>query len=102
MSLVRSGVSRAERSSCRLRDGVLYLPGIEHLDEASVPALLHIIPAPARQSSATERPEHAFARRRRLLELTAARLIVVRMLEDSPELVKEPEFTMRGGCFERG
>ena len=39
-------------------------------------------------SSAAERPMHAFARRRRLLELTAARLIVVRMLEDVQELVK--------------
>jgi len=31
---------------------------------------------------------HAFARRRRLLELAVVRLVVVRMLEDLQELVK--------------
>src|SRR5688572_6928419 len=37
MSLVSSGMTRAKRKPRRFRDGVLYLPGIEHLDVASVP-----------------------------------------------------------------
>jgi hypothetical protein len=43
----------------------------------------------ARHSSTAIRPKHAFARCRRLLELFAARLIVVRMLEDVHDAMDE-------------
>src|SRR4051794_30179018 len=66
----------------------------------------HVNKRPARtsreQTSCTaERPKHALARRRRLLELNAARLIVVRMLEDVLKLEKRREIPVGGRCFER-
>src|SRR5262245_20266409 len=54
------------------------------------------------RSSTAKRLKHPLTRRRRLLELTAGRLVVVRMLEDFRELVKQPEIPVRGCCFQRG
>jgi hypothetical protein len=48
----------------------------------------------ALRSGPAERPKHAFPWRRWLLELSAARLIVIRMLEDVQELMKRPEVPM--------
>src|SRR5690349_13445128 len=57
---------------------------------------------PPEPSGAAKRSKHAFARPCRLLELAAARLVVVWMRDDVQEPVKRPEVPVRGGGLEGG
>jgi hypothetical protein len=52
-------MSRAKRKSRRFRDPVIYLPGIERLDAASVPVLLHISSRAGRRARPVTRPAAA-------------------------------------------